>query len=121
MFQSLDFENLGAAGVFHYIFDIGSYIDVLFSVNILVDGSGALFVFLFLCHNEAVSEVSFQEAVGLFLQVAVSYSAVPECISDFLLCQTCWIFDIPSVCLSSRIAFVRVLVHTLYLSLRRSM
>ena len=47
--------------------DVGPYLDVLFSVHLLFDGSGALFVFLFLCHNEAVSEVSFPEAFGLFL------------------------------------------------------
>ena len=92
MLQSLDSENLRTAWVFHYAFDIGPHLGVLFSVYLLFDGSSTLFVFLFLCHNEVVPDVIFPEAFDLFLQFAGSNPAVPECILNFLLCQTCWVF-----------------------------
>ena len=109
MFQSLNFENLRTAWVFHYMFDVGLHLDVLFSLHLLFDGSGALFVFLFLCHNEVVPDVIFPEAFDLFLQFAGSNPAVPECILNFLLCQTCWVFGVPSFGSPSCISCVHVL------------
>ena len=68
MLKSLNSENLQISWVFHYVLDVGPCLGVLFSVYLLFDGSGTLFVSLFLRYNETVPEVSFPEALGLLLQ-----------------------------------------------------